>query len=117
MSRKIDSLSLDPRHPGVKKLSVEDGVYSIRDGDFRIIYSIDDRKVLILLLSVGDRRDIYKHSLNNGSYSVNPSPGSLIVNVESRIVDRQVESQHTLVKRSFTRLPEGARAMAASANT
>ena len=59
MSRKIDSLSLDPRPPGVKKLSAEEGVYRVRDGDFRIIYSIEDRKLLILVLSVGNRRDIY----------------------------------------------------------
>ena len=59
LSRRIDSLSVDPRPPGVKKLSAEEGVYLIRDGDFRILYSIEDKKLLILVLSVGNRRDIY----------------------------------------------------------
>lgn len=52
----------------MKKLSAEEGVYRIRDGDFRIVYTIEDRKLLILLLSVGNRRDIYnRHPLASGA--------------------------------------------------
>lgn len=60
LSRKIDSLALDPRPDGVKKLHGEENVYRVRDGDFRIIYQIEDRKLLILVLSVGNRRDVYR---------------------------------------------------------
>ena len=60
LSRKIDSLSSDPRPQGVTKLQGKDNLYRIRDGDFRIIYAIEDRKLLILVLSVGNRRDIYR---------------------------------------------------------
>lgn len=44
----------------MKKLRGEEGIYRIRDGDFRIIYRIEDKKLLILVLSVGNRREIYK---------------------------------------------------------
>jgi len=44
----------------VTKLSGETNLYRIRDGDFRIIYTIEDRKLLILVLSIGNRREIYK---------------------------------------------------------
>jgi mRNA interferase RelE/StbE len=60
LSRKIDSLSLDPRPPGVKKLKGEEGIYRIRDGDFRIIYKLEDQRLLILVLSVGNRREVYR---------------------------------------------------------
>ena len=60
LSRKIDSLSIDPRPEGVIKLGGENNLYRIRDGDFRIIYTIDDRKLLILVLSGGNRREIYR---------------------------------------------------------
>jgi len=44
----------------VKKLEGEADIYRVRDGNFRIIYRIEDRKLLILVLLVGDRRDVYR---------------------------------------------------------
>ena len=44
----------------MKKLEGKGDIYRIRDGNFRIIYQIEDRKLLILVLSVGNRRDIYR---------------------------------------------------------
>ncbi len=60
VSRRIDALAQDPRPAGVKKLEGEADVYRVRDGNFRIIYRIEDRKLLILVLLVGDRRDVYR---------------------------------------------------------
>ncbi len=60
VSRKIDALAQDPRPAGVKKLEGEADIYRVRDGNFRIIYRIEDRKPLILVLLVGDRRDVYR---------------------------------------------------------
>ncbi len=60
VSRKIDALAQDPRPAGVKKLEGEADIYRVRDGNFRIIYRIEDRKLLILVLLVGDRRDVYR---------------------------------------------------------
>ncbi|MEJ7760207.1 MAG: type II toxin-antitoxin system RelE/ParE family toxin [Gemmatimonadaceae bacterium] len=60
VSRKIDALAQDPRPAGVKKLEGEADIYRVRVGNFRIIYRIENRKLLILVLLVGDRKDVYR---------------------------------------------------------
>jgi mRNA interferase RelE/StbE len=57
---KIDALVDSPRPDGVVKLSGEDNLYRIRVGDYRIIYSIQDNQLLILVLKIGHRRDVYQ---------------------------------------------------------
>jgi mRNA interferase RelE/StbE len=57
----INSLQRNPRPTGVKKLEAEQDTYRFRTGDYRIIYQIQDRKLLILILTVGDRKDIYRN--------------------------------------------------------
>lgn len=57
---KIDALVDLPRPYGVVKLSGEDDLYRIRVGDYRIIYSIQDHRLLILVLKIGHRRDVYQ---------------------------------------------------------
>ena len=57
---KIDALVDSPRPYGVVKLSGEDDLYRIRVGDYRIIYSIQDHRLLILVLKIGHRRDVYQ---------------------------------------------------------
>jgi mRNA interferase RelE/StbE len=56
----IDGLEHEPRPQGVRKLSAEEGIYRIRVGDYRILYQIDDKVLLVLIVSVGDRKDIYR---------------------------------------------------------
>lgn len=55
----IAGLADDPRPHGYKKLKGEDA-YRIRVGDYRVIYEIDDEVILITVVSVGHRKDIYK---------------------------------------------------------
>jgi mRNA interferase RelE/StbE len=55
----IFDLSDNPRPFGYKKLKGEDA-YRIRVGDYRVIYEIDDGKIIITVVSVGHRKDIYK---------------------------------------------------------
>ena len=55
----ILSLQHNPRPQGYKKLKDRNG-YRIRSGDYRIIYQIKDRELLILILDIGHRRDIYQ---------------------------------------------------------
>jgi mRNA interferase RelE/StbE len=57
---KIDSLSIDPRPSGVGKLTGEDDLYRIRVGDYRIIYMIEDKKLLVLIVKIGHRREVYR---------------------------------------------------------
>lgn len=52
------SLKEDPRPIGVKKLRGREG-YRIRVGDYRILYSIDDLKKKVEVLSIAHRREVY----------------------------------------------------------
>jgi len=60
LKAKIDALSTNPRPYGVTKLTGEDDLYRIRSGDYRIIYTIQDRQLLILVVKIGHRRDVYR---------------------------------------------------------
>lgn len=57
---KIDNLEIDPRPSGVVKLSGEQNLYRIRVGNYRIIYSIQDSQLLILIVKIGHRKDVYQ---------------------------------------------------------
>jgi len=57
---KIRSLSSDPRPSGSKKLSGQEK-YRIRQGNYRILYQVIDDALVINVVKVGHRRDIYKN--------------------------------------------------------
>ncbi|HHH72508.1 MAG TPA: type II toxin-antitoxin system RelE/ParE family toxin [Sulfuricurvum sp.] len=56
---KIQGLSDDPRPPGCKKLS-GDEKYRLRAGNYRILYKIEDSELIIYVVKVGHRRDVYR---------------------------------------------------------
>lgn len=56
---KIDSLSDNPRPFGYKKLFYYTEYFRVRVGNYRIIYTISDRKLLVIIAEVTDRRDAY----------------------------------------------------------
>lgn len=55
----FDDLQENPRPPGAKKLSGVDG-WRVRKGDYRILYTIDDRARLVRVYRVGNRKDVYR---------------------------------------------------------
>lgn len=55
----IQTLSGNPRPAGVKKLQGHD-LYRLRVGDYRIIYAIQDSELLILVATIGHRKDVYR---------------------------------------------------------
>ncbi len=57
---KIDSLAANPRPAGVEKLEGTDDFYRVRTGDYRIIYTIEGKVLLILVVRIGHRADVYK---------------------------------------------------------
>ena len=57
--QRIRALVLDPRPPGCEKLSGQER-YRIRQGAYRIIYEIADATLLVLVVKVGHRRDVYR---------------------------------------------------------
>lgn len=58
---RIRSLATDPRPPGAEKLSGQER-YRVRQGVYRIIYEIEDRKLSVLIVKVGHRREVYQRS-------------------------------------------------------
>jgi mRNA interferase RelE/StbE len=57
---KCFSLGDNPRPDGYLKLKGADNLFRIRVGPYRIIYTIQDEKLIVLVLEIGDRKDIYK---------------------------------------------------------
>ena len=55
----IRGLRSDPRPPQAKKLSGQDR-YRLRQGNYRILYSIEDDRLIVCVVKVGDRRDVYR---------------------------------------------------------
>ncbi len=57
---KIRALAHDPRPPGCEKLSGERDLYRVRQGDYRIVYSIADRILTVEVIKIGHRKEIYR---------------------------------------------------------
>lgn len=57
--KRIVALAGDPRPPGCEKLSAQER-YRIRQGNYRIIYSIQDDELTIWVVKVGHRKDVYR---------------------------------------------------------
>ena len=57
--QRIRALAHDPRPFGSEKLSGEEK-YRVRQGDFRVVYGIDDDAEMVSVVRIGHRRDIYR---------------------------------------------------------
>ena len=60
IAAKIDSLAANPRPQGSQKLAGVDDLYRIRSGDYRVIYQILDRQLVVLLIRIAHRREVYR---------------------------------------------------------
>ncbi len=56
----IRLLADDPRPPGCEKLAGEGDRYRIRVGRYRVIYSVGDGELLVVVVRVGHRKDVYR---------------------------------------------------------
>ena len=56
----IDALARDPRPHGCKQLKGGSGEMRIRVGNYRVVYDVDDGEIVILVLAIGHRREIYR---------------------------------------------------------
>jgi len=57
----IEALRTEPRPPGVEKLSGQEK-YRIRQGDYRILYEIRNSELIVVVVKIGHRRDVYRIS-------------------------------------------------------
>lgn len=55
-----DALASDPRPHGVVKLTGPEGLWRIRVGDYRVVYTISDGQLVVLVLRIAHRRDVYR---------------------------------------------------------
>ena len=60
IAQKIDMLDADPYPDGCRKLKgTADDLYRIRSGGYRIVYTVIQERIVIYVLAIGDRKDIY----------------------------------------------------------
>jgi mRNA interferase RelE/StbE len=57
--RKIEALGDDPRPVGCEKLSGDDK-FRIRQGRYRIVYSVQDKALTVWVVKVGHQKDVYR---------------------------------------------------------
>jgi addiction module toxin, RelE/StbE family len=55
----IKELANTPRPKGIEKLKGS-GLWRVRQGDYRIVYNIDDKQSQVIIVRIGNRRDIYR---------------------------------------------------------
>lgn len=59
IATKIAALAQNPRPVGCEKLSGEEK-YRLRQGNYRILYEITDRDLIVNVVKIGDRREVYR---------------------------------------------------------
>ena len=60
IARRIDALAENPRPPGVKVLQGGEGFLRLRISDYRVIYRIEESRLVVLVVKIGHRREVYR---------------------------------------------------------
>jgi mRNA interferase RelE/StbE len=60
LAKRIDALAHEPRPAGVEKLRRTKNRYRVRTGDYRIVYEVEDGLLLVLVVRIGHRREVYR---------------------------------------------------------
>ena len=60
LDRELSRLSETPRHPGVIRLQSDDELYRVRIGDLRLLFSVEDQVLLVLIVKIGHRGSVYR---------------------------------------------------------
>ncbi len=60
IAHRIDALAIDPYPHGVEKIKGGENIFRFRVGDYRVVYSVENKQLLILVVKVGHRRDVYR---------------------------------------------------------
>jgi mRNA interferase RelE/StbE len=56
--RSISLLADEPRPAGCRKMTGYDDIYRIRVGNYRVIYEIDEKRIVVIILKIGHRREV-----------------------------------------------------------
>jgi mRNA interferase RelE/StbE len=57
---RIRSLARDPRPFGTEKLSGKGDLYRLRVGRYRVVYSVGDAELVVLIVRIGHRKNVYR---------------------------------------------------------
>ncbi len=60
VNRELSRLKETPRHPGVIRLQTNDELYRVRIGDLRLLFSVEDDVLLVLIVKLGQRGSVYR---------------------------------------------------------
>jgi mRNA interferase RelE/StbE len=60
ISTKVSELANDPLPAGVRKFQGEEDHWRIRVGDYRVIYRVEKCRVVIVIVKIGHRREVYR---------------------------------------------------------
>ena len=60
VAKAIVALAGDPYPKGSRKLTGYDDVFRIRVGSYRVLYSVSGKKLIIIILKIGHRKDVYR---------------------------------------------------------
>ncbi len=56
----LETLANQPRPEGVVKLAGDDNLWRVRIGDYRVVYEIHDARLIVLVLRIAHRKDVYR---------------------------------------------------------
>jgi mRNA interferase RelE/StbE len=57
---RISALAIEPRPPGSEKLAGAANAWRVRQGDYRILFTVDDEARLVDVFKIGHRREVYR---------------------------------------------------------
>jgi mRNA interferase RelE/StbE len=60
LAAEMAQLAYEPRPAGVKALKGHRGALRLRVGDYRVVYRVEDKRLVVLVLDLGHRREIYR---------------------------------------------------------
>jgi mRNA interferase RelE/StbE len=60
IARRIDALRANPRPPGAEALKGHADLWRVRVGDYRIIYQIENDRLVLVIVKLGHRREVYR---------------------------------------------------------
>ena len=63
IKKKIDEIAENLPEPATTKIKGDNSFHKVRSGDYRIIYEIHDERLVILVIKIGHRKDVYKKLL------------------------------------------------------
>jgi len=61
LAARINSLGKDPYPHGAEKLTGFEDCWKVREGAYRVVYQVRDKELIVLIIKVGDRKDVYRN--------------------------------------------------------